>query len=236
MNQISFSPLGDRAIILDFGPDISLEMNKKILAMRSLIEDNAFPGLVEIAPAYTTLTVFYDPTVIGPPFPYEFVEKLLKRIIHQPMTAVKNKVNKIEIPVCYDQQFAWDLPEVALHNDLSTKQVVELHHQRKYDVYFLGFSPGFPFLGGMDERIAAPRRSSPRLKIPKGAVGIAGHQTGIYPLETPGGWQIIGRTPLPLFDISKEKPTLLQPGDSVHFQPISLEEFFSLEAEACRSK
>ena len=116
MNQISFSPLGDRAIILDFGPDISLEMNKKILAMRSLIEHNAFPGLVEIVPAYTTLTVFYEPIVVGPPFPYESVERLLKRIIHQPITAVINKVNKIEIPVCYDQQFAWDLPEVALHN------------------------------------------------------------------------------------------------------------------------
>ena len=127
MNQISFSPVGDCAIILDFGPDISLEMNKKILGMKSLIEHNAFPGFMEIVPAYTTLTVFYDPTVIGPPFPYESVERLLRRVIDLPITDMKNKVNIIEIPVCYDQQFAWDLTEVALHNDLSTKQVVELH-------------------------------------------------------------------------------------------------------------
>lgn len=135
----------------------------------------------------------------------------------------------IEIPVCYDPSLYPDLQDVAEHNDLTIDEVIRIHSEGLYQVYMLGFSPGFPFLGGMDETIATPRKKQPRLAIPAGSVGIAGKQTGIYPMETPGGWQLIGQTPFKLFDLNRNKPSLLKPGHLIRFNPISLEEFNELK-------
>jgi inhibitor of KinA len=137
----------------------------------------------------------------------------------------------IEIPVCYGGEFGVDLQFVAEHNGMTADEVVAIHCGATYRVHMLGFAPGFPYLGGMSERIATPRRNTPRLKVAAGSVGIAGPQTGVYPLETPGGWQIIGRTPLALFRPAENPPTLLSPGDFVRFRPITSEEFTALRGE-----
>jgi inhibitor of KinA len=137
----------------------------------------------------------------------------------------ESKQRFVEIPVCYGGEYGPDLEAVAEYHHLSTSEVVEIHSKEEYLVYMIGFAPGFPYLGGMSEEIATPRRHSPRLSIPEGSVGIAGMQTGVYPISTPGGWQLIGRTPLELFCPNENPPTLLQSGDIVKFVPISLEEY-----------
>ncbi|MBW8351836.1 5-oxoprolinase subunit PxpB [Bacillus sp. IITD106] len=229
MKHLSFSPLGDRAIVIEFGDEINLETNNRILEMKQAIMNQPFPGFIEAVPAYTTLTCFYDPVSVGTDFPYETVKSELERIVPNISSPEKQSEKMIEIPVCYENDFAIDIDFVAHHNGLSKKEVINIHSDTLYHVYFLGFAPGFPFLGGMNEKIAAPRRTTPRLKVPKGAVGIAGKQTGVYPFESPGGWQIIGRTPLELFNPKLTPPTLLLPGDKVRFVPISKQEFDALE-------
>ncbi|MBS4178956.1 5-oxoprolinase subunit PxpB [Lederbergia citrea] len=231
MKNISFTPLGDGAIVIDFGEGIGLEKNELILEWQYAIEANPFPGFIEAVPAYTTLTIFYDPVSVGTDFPYETVKNALQNLpIKNQQTARKAKI--VEIPVCYEEPFALDLAFVAEQNGLTKHEVIQLHSDNVYHVYFLGFAPGFPFLGGMNEKLSTPRRSSPRLKIPGGAVGIAGGQTGIYPLTSPGGWQIIGRTPLQLFDVNANPPTLILPGDQIRFVPISKEDYAAWEEKS----
>lgn len=229
MVDLSFSPLGDQAVMIDFGDNIEREKIELILAWYDTLTSKPFPGLVEAVPAYTTLTIYYDPLVVGSQAPYETVKKILTGLKTTVLTAGVNSKRSIEIPVCYEHPFAPDLEYVANYNHLTVDDVIRLHSDRIYHVYFLGFSPGFPFLGEMSTKIVTPRRPSPRLKIPRGSVGIAGKQTGIYPQETPGGWQIIGRTPLSLFDVNDSPPTLLLPGDQVRFIPISTADYVRLE-------
>ncbi|WP_062107039.1 5-oxoprolinase subunit PxpB [Bacillus niameyensis] len=234
MEKVTFSPLGLDAIVIDFGETVSVERNLEILNCKAAIEAATIPGFIEALPAYTTLTIFYDPIIVGSNFPYEKIKKSIQAISLSIQTSVIQKKVK-EIPVCYEEPFAPDLEFVANHHHISIDEVVNLHSQATYHIYFLGFSPGFPFLGGMDSRIATSRRSSPRLHVPAGSVGIAGGQTGIYPLDSPGGWQIIGRTPLQLFNISKESPTFLLPGEQIRFIPISKDEFQNWEGPAWQS-
>lgn len=221
MKNVSITPLGDCAVVIDLGDKVDLEKNQRLLAMKEIIETKPFPGFVETVPAYTTLTIFYDPVYSS----YETVKIELLHILQQPQSVTRTAGKIIEIAVCYEEPFALDLDFVAEHNGLTVEEVVDLHTSPLYNVYFLGFAPGFPFLGGMNKSIAAPRKTSPRLKIPRGSVGIAGSQTGIYPLDSPGGWQIIGRTPLPLFKADAAQPTFILPGDQIRFVPISKEEF-----------
>ncbi|MCR2821573.1 5-oxoprolinase subunit PxpB [Lederbergia panacisoli] len=229
MKQITFSPLGDTAILIEFGDNINLETNKRILNMKQAILNQPFSGFIEAVPAYTTLTCFYDPTSVGTDFPYETVKKELEqRIANLPISSSQNE-KVIEIPVCYEDDYSMDLDFVASQNGLTKKEVINIHSETLYHIYFLGFAPGFPFLGGMNAKIATPRRTSPRLKVPRGAVGIAGGQTGVYPFESPGGWQIIGRTPVQLFNPRAMPPSLLLPGDKVQFFPISKQEFDTWE-------
>lgn len=228
MKQINFFPLGEAALMMDFGSEINLETNHRILGWKKAIEEAVIPGVIEAVPAYTTLTIFYNPETAL----YERIKKSILQL-SPPFTSSLEKMQVKEIPVCYEEPYALDLQFVADSNGLSIQDVIQIHTSQDYPVYFLGFTPGFPFLGGMDSRIAAPRRSSPRPKIPAGSVGIAGKQTGIYPLSSPGGWQIIGRTPYRLFDQNQHPPTLLQPGDHIRFIAISKEEFQDLEGRAC---
>lgn len=235
MKRVTFSPLGLDAMVIDFGETVSVQRNLEILNWKAAIEAATIPGFIEALPAYTTLTIFYDPIIVGSHFPYEKIKKSIQAISPSIQTSVVQKKVK-EIPVCYEEPFAPDLEFVANYHQISIDKVVNLHCQATYHIYFLGFSPGFPFLGGMDSRIATPRRSSPRLHVPAGSVGIAGKQTGIYPLDSPGGWQIIGRTPIQLFDISKESPTFLSPGEQIRFIPISKDEFHNWEEPSCQSE
>ncbi|MGE7903138.1 5-oxoprolinase subunit PxpB [Peribacillus sp. NPDC094092] len=230
----TLSPLGDSAIVITFGNGMEYSIHKKIKLLMDLLEDEPFTGFIECVPAFTNLTVFYDPFVVHKDqkqrndteiSPYEVVRSILEMKL-QDLKETKNLSHRtVSIPVCYGKEYGPDLEYVARYNDLTTDEVIHIHSTGEYLAYMIGFAPGFPFLGGMSEEIATPRRSSPRMTIPAGAVGIAGMQTGVYPISTPGGWQLIGQTPTKLFLPNVNPPSLLQAGDIVKFQPISDQEY-----------
>lgn len=229
-------PLGDRALVIDFGNRIDEALNEYVLQLFYWLRQHPLPGMTEAIPAYSSLAICYDTAGVKKKLPAglttfdqmkeQAAELLSRDIPEMPLTPRLHR-----IPVCYDLPLAPDLPAVAAANQLSVEQVIELHCAGSYRVFMLGFLPGFAYLGEVDERIAMSRKTQPQ-PIQAGSVGIAGRQTGIYPLSSPGGWQIIGRTPLQLFDRNglKENPsqlTRLLPGDSVQFYPISQHEFES---------
>ncbi|WP_186580768.1 5-oxoprolinase subunit PxpB [Aquibacillus kalidii] len=223
MKDVTYFPLHEGAVMIDFGKTINRETNKKILQLAKVLKDQPFHGFIEAVPAYTTLTVYYDP-IIGESQSFTKICSWIENYLDN-LPLDDTSANTINIPVCYDLAYAPDIEEVARTNNLTVKQVVKYHTEIIYHVYFLGFSPGFPFLGGLNPKLATPRKSNPRIKINAGSVGIAGNQTGIYPSDSPGGWQIIGRTPKSLLQIEKNPPTLLQPGDNLSFYAISKDEF-----------
>ncbi|ASJ07467.1 5-oxoprolinase subunit PxpB [Thermococcus pacificus] len=220
--QPVINPAGDSTLLISFGETIDEGINERVHAIARAIEKAGFEWLVETVPAYSSLLVIYDPLKVT----YTEVEASIKPLLNAEGCTVEGRL--VKIPVVYGGKYGPDIEFVAEHNGLTVDDVIEIHSRPVYRVYFLGFLPGFAYLGGMDERIATPRLEKPRLKVPAGSVGIAGKQTGIYPLESPGGWRLIGRTPLRLFNPAKEPPTLLQPGDRVKFVPIDEEEFREL--------
>ncbi len=228
-------PLGDSALIVrvrknfDGAPDEALNA---VLATQRLLENAHLPGVIELAPAYTTVGVFFDPVrvVASGAKPDEVFEWLAERIREVILNANEVRADRMEtspiqIPVCYDAEFALDLDEIAQHAGLGAQEVVDLYCASEYRVHCIGFTPGFPFLGGLPSKLATPRRSTPRKDLPVGSVAIGGAQTGIYPVQSPGGWNLIGRTPLRLFDPQKNPPALLRAGDRVRFCAISRDEF-----------
>ncbi|TKC19483.1 5-oxoprolinase subunit PxpB [Robertmurraya kyonggiensis] len=223
--DLQFYPLGDQAVILELGKIINPTIHKHVQLVSKYLEEYPPDWIIEFTPAFTTVTVFYNPTVLF----YEEVCQELSHLLSNISWDEREKYRIIEIPVCYGGEFGPDLINVAKINNLTIDEVIHIHTSREYIVYMIGFAPGFPYLGGMSEKIAAPRKETPRLKIPARSVGIAGMQTGIYPIETPGGWQIIGRTPVDLFLPSNEVPSLLRAGDRVRFTPISLEQYKEME-------
>ncbi|BCJ86235.1 5-oxoprolinase subunit PxpB [Effusibacillus dendaii] len=220
-DSFRLTALGDSAVIVSFGNVIDLTTQRKVRSLAEWLDLRPLPGMVEYIPAFTTLTVFYDPLAID----FSSVCEELEQMMEELPNATKESPRIVEIPVCYGGEFGPDLDFVAEHNGLTTEDVIEIHTNGEYLVYMIGFAPGFPYLGGMSQKIAAPRRSAPRLSIPAGSVGIAGSQTGVYPIGTPGGWQLIGRTPLALFRPADDSPSLLQAGDVVHFRAITPEEY-----------
>jgi len=215
-------PLGDHALTVEFGNVISVELNNRVLNLARFFDANSFPGFIELVPAYASLTVFYDVTVIRKnfsEFPTAFaaVKNFTENALRNLDNYFEIEARLIEIPVCFRKEYALDLESLAASRSLSAEKVVEIFLSKTYRVFMLGFLPGFSYLAEVDERIVATRKETPRLKVPKGSVGIAGRQTGIYSLESPGGWQIIGRTNVELFTPEMEKPTFLQAGDSVKF-------------------
>jgi inhibitor of KinA len=222
-------PLGDAAIVLQFGDTISQHTHLTIQAFTAALEQHPFAGFREYVPAFTTVTVYYDPWIVsrqGLQDPYARVQQALAQLLHQMKAQpAQARTKVVEIPVCYGGKWGPDLELVAALNEISPEEVIQLHAREEYLVYMIGFAPGFPYLGGMNDRIAAARKDKPRSKVPAGSVGIAGKQTGIYPISSPGGWQLIGRTPLVLFDPRRESPSLLQAGDHIRFVPITEKEF-----------
>lgn len=219
--SFSFSPLGDQAIVIEAGSEISEETQKDVRSISALLKASSPTWMIEVIPAFTTVTVFYDPLKAL----YGTVMSELEELVQQTSEDAATDSRTVEIPVCYGGEFGPDLEFVAEHNGLTPQQVIDIHTSGDYSVYMIGFAPGFPFIGGMSENIAAPRRESPRLRIPERTVGIAGMQTGVYPIETPGGWQLIGRTPLRLFRPEQEIPSLLRAGDKIVFKQISEGEY-----------
>jgi len=231
-------PLGDSALVVrvreqfEDAPDETLD---EVLRVFELLQRAAIPGVIELAPAYTSVGVFFNPVVVlkSNGAANGVLDELAKRIQSAITPASKHRRRRtaagarrvIEIPVCYDAEFGFDLDRVAEHTKLSKHEVVDLHSTGEYRVACVGFVPGFTFLAGLPKNLATPRRDVPRKEIPPGSVGIGGVQTGIYPLRSPGGWNLIGRTPLKLFDASKNPPTVLNPGDRVRFRAITREDF-----------
>ena len=204
-------PLGDSAATIEFGNEISAEFNNKAVNLARQIENTPFDGIIEAVPAYASLTVFYDSRLTT----FEAVKGELARLSSNISSIAKSTPSLVEIPVLVSSEM--DLARVAAYATLSSDQVLEIFLAQTYRVYMLGFLPGFAYMGELDDRIACPRLETPRTKVPKGSVGIAGKQTGIYPLESPGGWNIIGRTDLQMFDPASDQPCILKPGDEVRF-------------------
>lgn len=225
-------PLGDCAVVIQLGNEVNRDTHRKVWAFCSLLEEQPFPGMIEYVPAYTNVTIYYHLPEIAAiadterHSPYEMVCSLLISLVERIEAPVPGRSRIVEIPVCYGGEFGIDLGHVAECNELTPDEVISIHAQGEYLTYMMGFAPGFPYLGGLSERIATPRRDTPRLNIPPGTVGIAGRQTGVYPLESPGGWQLIGRTPLALFRPHQWPPSYIQMGDIVKFVPISEQEFW----------
>lgn len=220
--------LGEAALVLRFGEAIDEELNRRVLAAWRVLQDAAIPGIIESVPAYATLTVCFDPMqheagALGG----RLLECLRGKRSPDPAPGTL-----VELPVCYETEFAPDLEELARHAGLGVAEVVRRHSASDYRVFFLGFSPGFPYLGGLDPALAMPRRDTPRLAVPAGSVAIGGTQTGVYPQRSPGGWRLIGRTPLVLFDPRREPCSLLAPGDRLRFVPICAAEFAGLQSGA----
>ena len=215
-------PLGDTALTVEFGNAISSDLNQKAIALADLIETNPFPGLIETVPAYAATTVFYDLLEVCrafPDFPTAFasVKHYVSDLTSNLAESSRTDPRLVEIPVTFDLDNEFDLGFVAVEHGLSIDEVIEIFTAKTYRVYMLGFLPGFSYMGEVDERIATPRKLTPRTTVPKGSVGIAGRQTGIYSLASPGGWQIIGTTDIAMFTPNAAQPTYLQAGDEVRF-------------------
>lgn len=211
-----YKPAGDQALLVVFGDEVDLTINRRVHALDRLLAEEPIYGLVETVPTYTSLLVYYDLLQTG----YEHVAAALQEYASRLGESADAPARRVEIPTRYGGEDGPDIAFVAEHNQLAVEEVIRIHSSRDYPVYMMGFTPGFPYLGGMDERIAAPRLQSPRTHVPAGSVGIAGKQTGVYPIDSPGGWQIIGRTALTLFDPGRDDPFTLAPGDLVRFVPI----------------
>jgi inhibitor of KinA len=214
-------PAGDAALVVEFPPRIDPEINERASALADAVRRKWNAVLRDVVIGYSTVTIYFDPTQIDG----RWVESEIDRIAGtlDPASSVDRDV--IEVPACYDGDFAPDLADVAAFAGCSREEVVALHAERAYRVYMVGFIPGFAYLAEVDARIAAPRRPTPRTMVPAGSVAVAGGQTGIYPAAMPGGWNIIGRTPLKPFDASRTEPVLFRSGDRVRFVPISRDEF-----------
>ncbi|KUG08519.1 5-oxoprolinase subunit PxpB [Solirubrum puertoriconensis] len=230
--SVQLYPLGDAAVVVEFGKSISPATHERVQAFCHRLEQQPFVGLVEYVLAFTTVTVYYDPWLLRhqAATPYDAVLQQLEQLLRRVSIATEKPAPRVvEIPVCYGGPYGPDLDWLAEHLGLLPEQVIALHAASEYLVYMIGFAPGFPYLGGLDAQLTAPRKAQPRPLVPAGAVGIAGQQTGVYPLATPGGWQLIGRTPLRLFRPEAEVPSLLQAGDRVRFVPISAAEYQRLQ-------
>jgi len=221
-NSIIIFPLGDSALAVEFGSEISVALNKKAIVLSDHFKQNPFAGFIETVPAYASTAIFYDLIEVRRQFPefstaFDAVKSLAENALKNLNEATSDDARLIEIPVSFDGNDAPDLPEIARSANIDSEEIIEIFTSRTYHVFMLGFLPGFAYMGEVDERIAVPRHKTPRAKVAKGSVGIAGRQTGIYPFESPGGWQIIGRTDVELFSPNSDPPCFLHPGDSVRF-------------------
>lgn len=211
----------DHSILIEFNGDISEDLLRYILGVAESIEQSPPTGFIELVPAYNSLLIIFEPLEFQP----EHASSQIHKAIEKAKPADASNSRTIEIPVCYDERVANDIEHVAAYCGMSVEELIESHSSQDYTVYMLGFLPGFLYLGGLDERLHCPRRDNPRTRIEAGSVGIGGSQTGIYPVASPGGWQIIGRTPMAMLDVEKSPPSVANPLDKVRFVPISYEEF-----------
>ncbi len=225
-------PLGDAAMTIDYGNIIEESINREVIKRAKQLKNN-LAAVSEIIPAYSSLTIFFDLLKIKKLAPantlaFDYLKEQVDQLLQQPLDEENNEERLMKIPVCYEEGFSKDLDQTASSKNISREEVVSLHYSKIYRVYMLGFLPGFSYMGVVSDSIAMPRKSHPQ-HVASGSVGIAGRQTGIYPMATPGGWQIIGRTPLKLFEANAHEPSLFKAGDSVQFYPISKPDFYEIQ-------
>jgi inhibitor of KinA len=210
-------PLGDTTVLVQFGEEIRLSINQRVHALAGLLEASPPEGMIETVPAYAALLVHYDPLLISFTQVRDFLRGKLSQVEETVSHARSKPHRRLEVPVRYGGRHGIDLESVAHQLRLSVEDVIRLHSERTYTVYMMGFTPGFPYMGRLDEALVTPRLETPRTRVPAGTVAIAGSQTGIYPIASPGGWRLIGWTPLTLFDPHADVPFLFAPGDEVKF-------------------
>jgi inhibitor of KinA len=231
-------PLNERAITIELGETISEDVHRRVISVRDEILNNPIKGILDVVTAYTTVTVYFDPNLIrnSKLSGMTPLEKMRQFISENALRAkdFHNSSNSsiITIPVCYHHDYAFDIEWVASHHNTTSQEIIRRHTDQTYTVFMIGFTPGFPYMGILSPELESPRKQNPRIQVPAGSVGLAGKQTGIYPFATPGGWQIIGRTPLKLFDPSSPSPSLLKPGDKVKFESISKDQFIAVSHNA----
>jgi len=230
--KVRFLPAGERGLIVELGNEISIDINDQVRALAIAIQRAGIPGLGEVIPTYRSVGVEYDPLVTS----FDDMQARIRDVGTHLDPRNLGTPKLVQIPTVYGGQYGPDLPYVAEHAGLSEGEVIRLHSETEYHVYMIGFSAGFAYLGGLPDRLHTPRLPSPRIKVPKGSVAIGGSQTGAYPAETPGGWRIIGRTYLTLFDPTREIPTPIVPGDAVQFVPITEAEFLRAKSREPRAE
>lgn len=227
--------LGDTAVTIDLGNRIDKTFNEEIISRYYQFMQEPLTGMIEAVPAYSSLTIYYDIAAVRKKIQdgstaFEYLRKEIERKLLRPVQTTNIEKRVVDIPVCYESEFAPDIDKLVIHKKISREEIIRLHTSSLYRVYMMGFLPGFAYMGVVDESISAPRKTQP-VSTAAGSVGIAGSQTGIYPLDSPGGWQIIGRTPLQLFDPGKQEFSLLRTGDEVKFYAISKDEFYQLKKD-----
>ena len=227
MEKAKIYTAGDSSVLIEFGKEISPEVNGQITALVHLMKEQHIEGVVDMIPAFCSLLINYDPRVIS----YGKIRRRLEKLLKLEVRQEGGSRQVIQIPVCYGGQYGPDLENIASHAGLSPQEVIDIHCSRDYLIYMLGFLPGFSYLGGLDERIHTPRLANPRIRIPAGSVGIGGPQTGIYPLDSPGGWQLLGMTPVKTYDPARQSPILFEAGDYIRFVPVNEEMFRSIREQ-----
>ncbi len=237
-NSYTIKPLGETALLIIFGSEINPQINKKSQKLAMYIDGHPFSGFLDYVISYTSVAVYYDPFSVKKHTSnrkkntaFIIVSDIVKKYIDAAAKLSADISRTMEIPVCYGGEYGPDIEYVAKYNNLSIDEVISIHSQPDYLVYMIGFSPGYPYMGGLDKRISTPRRSEPRLSIPVGSIGVAGMQTGCYSISTPGGWQLIGRTPIELFRPQTDDPSLLHAGDIVKFIPISPQQYNEMKGD-----
>lgn len=233
MSTFNIYPLGDAAMTVEWAAAISPEIHEKVLAANYSLKQDPFEGLKEIVIAYNTLTIYYDPFLVKTKYQpettvSEWVSSFLQNTITDSSLLPKRNTRRHEVPVCYDLSVGTDLVRLAAEKQVSVDEIIQWHHSTVYRIYMTGFQPGFPYLGELSEALFCQRKAKPEM-VEAGSVAIAGKQTGIYPFSGPGGWLVLGRTPWVLFDPTLDTPVAWEPGDEVHFYPITLHQFENLK-------
>ncbi|MGN0413373.1 MAG: 5-oxoprolinase subunit PxpB [Lachnospiraceae bacterium] len=224
MTNVKFFPTGDHAMVVEFGSIIAENINQKVHALAGWIEEKQIEGVVELLPTFRSLMIYYDCHVVS----FEQLKRKVSEFDDTKVSSGAEKKKIIKVPCCYGARFGSDLHDMEKILGIDKDEIIRIHSSVCYKIYMLGFLPGFVYLGGLDKRIEVPRLSSPRAKINPGSVGIGGNQTGVYPVASPGGWRLIGGTPLDFYDPDREKPILCNAGEYIRFTPIHIDEYYDI--------